>query len=166
MFSGIRLYLMIAAGAALVGLAFYGKSVLKKANERDAAVSTLAAERHNHAVEISHVKEEAAAALAAIAANLKKAEVSSNAYQKDLAVVARERDAALHVRMCYAKPAASTTSPTTPGPDAATTGHLSEAPAGDLVEGPDVGNDLLNYAIDAESNKLQLERLQEWIRNR
>lgn len=160
MFSGIRLCLMIAAGAALVGLAFYGKSELKKANERDAAVSTLAAERHNHAVEISHVKEEAAAALAAIAANLKKAEVSSNAYQKDLAVLNAQRNEPLSVRVCRSAKPVPAPSSAPGGSDAASTASNAEAAQ------TDIGPALIEYGLTCEANGLQLTRLQEWVRAR
>jgi hypothetical protein len=94
--------------------------------------------------------------------NLKKANEASNAYQGDLKRLESERSNVPVVRLC--KPARVSTPGAPSGSDAEAPGHVGEEAA--FHPGPDIGDQLLEYAIAAEANMLQLERLQGWVRNR
>jgi hypothetical protein len=142
----IRLYVYAAIGLAIAGLIWHDRYQTKRADrlaaELSTATETLLAEREN----------------------VRKANAASQAYQTDLARLESERRKPLSVRLCRspAVPATRTAS----GPDAAPTGNVGEAATGDSGAAPDIGDQLLNYAIDAEANMLQLERLQGWVRGR
>lgn len=108
----------------------------------------------------------ATATIVAERENTRKANEASDRYQADLNRLSTERSKPLSVRLCRS---ARVQPPGAPGgPDAASAGHVGEAAAGDSgsIPGPDIGDQLLNYAIDAEANMLQLERLQQWVRER
>lgn len=162
----MKLWAYLAIAVALAGFLAYGAHIVKKANRTDAAESALVAERHNNAVRISQIEKEAAASLALERENTRKANEVSAKYQNDLVALQRERAAPLGpIRLC--RPKAETVAiSATGGSNDPATGHVSEATADDLVAGPDISDQLLEYGIDSEANKLQLERLQEWVRNR
>ena len=92
----------------------------------------------------------------------RKANEASKQYQADLSKLQSERTKPLSVRLC--RPAPKPAAPRRP--DDAPTGHVGEAPAADIVAGPDIGDALLEYGIACEANMLQLDRLQKWVRAR
>lgn len=139
-----RIYIFAAIALALAGSAYYVHHLRTRnaalTAELDTARASLVAEREN----------------------TRKANAASNLYQADLTRVSHERDNALHVRLCHSP--AVRTGAAASGSDAAPTGHVGEASAGD--PGPDIGDALLEYGIACEANQLQLARLQEWVRGR
>jgi hypothetical protein len=115
-----------------------------------------------HALQVKAARVEAAEAMVTnLQQSLRKANEASKAYQADLTRLSGERAKPLSVRLCRSPvrpPAAAA------GSDAEAQGHVGEAAAVDI--GPDIGDQLLEYGIDAEANALQLDRLQQWIRGR
>lgn len=101
--------------------------------------------------------------------NARKANEASDGYQKDLAELQRASLTPFpSVRLCKRAPVTTglPASGATRGSDAAAPGLVAEAPKGDLVEGSDLGPDLLMYGIACEANALQLGQLQKWVRDR
>lgn len=143
----MRLYIYTAIALALLGALWryhYVSTALTRTRaELATATATLAQEREN----------------------TRKANEASKAYQSDLARLERERADVPVVRLCNKSPSLPA-SRATPRPDAEAPRHVSEAPSGDPEPGPDIGAALLDYGIQCEANMLQLERLQEWVRNR
>lgn len=144
-----RLYIYAAIALALAGLAwryhYVTKALASTKQELATAAATLAAEREN----------------------TRKANEASKAYQSDLARLERERADVPVVRLCNKAPSLpSSRAPSRP--DAASAGHVGEAAAADPGPsvGPDIGGELLDYGIACEANMLQLERLQQWVRDR
>ena len=136
----IKVYAYLAAALALAGGLWYVHHLQVKAARVDAAEAM-----------VTNLQQ-----------SLRKANAASQAYQADLTRLNAERSKPLSVRLC--RPVRAPAAPA--GSDAAAPEHVGEAPAVDSVAGPDIGDQLLEYAIDAEANALQLERLQEWVRNR
>jgi hypothetical protein len=135
----MRLYLYAALAIALASGAFYVHHLQKKAARVEVAEAM-----------VTNLQQ-----------SLRKANAASQAYQADLTRLNGERAKPLSVRLCRSPvrtPAAAA------GPDAEAQGHVGEAAAVDI--GPDIGEQLLEYGIDAEANALQLDRLQQWIRGR
>lgn len=142
----LRLYIYAGIALAFVSLFIHDRWTAKRYEHQKAANVTLTAT-------INAERE-----------NTRKANEASNAYQADLRRLEDERSNTPVVRLC--KPARVRPAATTAGSDAEAAGHVGGEAAENLVAGPDIGADLLEYGIACEANMLQLDRLQGWIRNR
>lgn len=96
------------------------------------------------------------------------ADDKSNKYQGDLAGIDAAADLG-PVRLCNEPPRVPTTASSAKpagGSDAATAGRVEVEDAPDPEAGRDIGPELSDFVEDCEANAAQLQRLQEWVRDR
>ena len=99
-------------------------------------------------------------------ASRKRAEEASNAYQREIADLRIAPVDVPVVRLCrYAGPVPAAGNPARE-PDAAAAGTGSDAGAtsGDPAPGPDIGPDLMRFALRCDEISAQLRALQSWLR--
>lgn len=142
----VRFYLY-AAAAALIGYLLWREHSLSR---------KLTASRY----EVSVLQETLTVEREARAHEQKIAKEASDGYQKELARI-RTADDLGPVRLCKrAQVPKAAPSAATPGPDAASPGHVEEPDA------LDIGPALSDFVEDCEANAAQLNSLQSWILSR
>jgi hypothetical protein len=146
----VRLWLYVAALAALAGAGLYLHHLQEKASRVDAAEARAEA-----------AENQITAERAARAHEQRIAKEASDGYQNDLRRLEFERASIPVVRLRKCPASVSAGSAAAAGPDAAGAGRGGEEAAADL--GPDIGAALIDYGISCEANALQLTRLQEWV---
>lgn len=146
----IRLYLIIGAVfLAILGVVNWQKV---RAEKRARVAET--------ALELAHAEIEAERE------NTRKANEASERYAISLEQLKAARAAipTRVVRLCNT-PSVSQAG-ATPGTDATGAEGLPQAPGPDNSAGPDVGGELYDLADEADQCAVQLEALQDWVRNR
>lgn len=145
----------IAVGiAVLIGIAY-----VVNGWREDAA--TLLIEREAHAKEVVRLNDRIVAEIT----NTRKANEASNRYQARIAELEKPEPTATPfpaVRVCNSAPARVPEARAASGSDAAAAPDDAPADEGNR----DIGPDLKAFALRCEANAIQLDELQNWIRNR
>lgn len=145
-----RLYLYAAAALALLGGLWYVHHLKQLADRVPALEKAVKAEKAGRAKDRTFYETER-----------KQNEEITHAHLQDIRRLESERDKPLPRLVCRTAPRAE--SQPAGHPHAAPEEHVGSVSAPD--SGRDVSEQLLEYAIAAEANALQLDRLQEWVRS-